>query len=173
MAHQLETISAEYRDLVSRMHAERRGFGSYSARHADLVTQWMRELGTGDVLDYGCGKGALVMALSCRGYDPCVEQFSAPPEPADLVVCTDVLEHIEPERLDSVLEHIASLARMAALFIIATRPAKKVLPDGRNAHLIVMNAGEWQRALRARWDDTQVICSDGREVVAVCRATVP
>jgi hypothetical protein len=67
--------------------------------------------------------------------------------PADVVVCNDVLEHVEPEHLDEVLKHMASLAKKAIVLTVATVPAVKTLADGRNAHLIVENARWWYTKL--------------------------
>ncbi len=79
------------------------------------------------VLDYGCGKGTLAEAVSfeIREYDPAIAGKDENPLPADLVICTDALEHIEPEYLDAVLVHIASLTRMAAFFVVHTGRAQK------------------------------------------------
>ena len=101
------------------------------------------------VLDYGCGKGTLGRTLrdaglDARDYDPAVWQFSALPASADLVVSVDVMEHIEPDRLGEVLDHVASLTRKILFVAISTRPAKRWLSDGRNSHLIV-EAGSWWR----------------------------
>jgi len=80
----------------------------------------------------------------CRDYDPAVTGMDDTPLFADLVTCCDVLEHIEPERLDRVLAHIRSLARKAVFFVVATRPANKLLPNGENAHLIIESAEWWE-----------------------------
>lgn len=107
-------------------------------------------MGTADILDYGCGKGnlaAVLTEMSVRGYDPAVVEFAAEPQPADIVVCTDVLEHIEPDCVDAVLAHIASLTKSAALLAIACYPAIKKLADGRNAHLSVHPPRWWGRKL--------------------------
>lgn len=45
---------------------------------------------------------------------------------------TGVLEHIEPECLEQVLDHLQRLTRKIALLNIVTRPANKVLADGHN-----------------------------------------
>lgn len=97
------------------------------------------------VLDYGCGRCTLEKALGfyINKYDPCVPEFSARPDPADFVACTDVLEHIEPECLDDVLDDLQRVTRRAGYFVIATRPAAKTLPDGRNAHLIIESPEWW------------------------------
>lgn len=102
------------------------------------------------VLDYGAGNGSLRKALkNCTlfEYDPGVPGKDALPNPADIVVCIDVAEHIEPDKLQVVLSHIFSLTKVMAYFVIATRPAEKRLPDDRNAHLIIDNAPWWRKQL--------------------------
>ena len=48
----------------------------------------------------------------------------------------ELMEHIEPECLEEVLDNLQWLSLKAVFLVIATRPAKKMLADGRNAHLI-------------------------------------
>jgi hypothetical protein len=82
----------------------------------------------------------LAEALAPRrvmGYDPGIPGRESMPKPVDLVVSTDALEHVEPAKIDAVLDHIFRLAGKAAYLVIATRPAKALLPDGSNAHKIV------------------------------------
>lgn len=102
----------------------------------------------GAVLDYGCGKGTLSRVT---GYDPAIVGKDGLPEPHPVVVCLDVLEHVEPELMVSVLDHLQALAQEVVFIVIATGPAQKVLPDGRNAHLIQESAGWWYGRLLARW----------------------
>jgi hypothetical protein len=94
------------------------------------------------VLDYGCGKGTLDVP-GIRRYDPAIPEFSKSPSPAHLVVCTDVMEHIEPEYVGNTILHIYSLTKRVAYFQIATRRDKsKTLPDGTNPHKTVRK-GKW------------------------------
>lgn len=152
---QLQTISEEYADLNRQLHAENEDYGSGSWRHAQKVLDLRRDTESETVLDYGCGKGALKMALGnpewMREYDPAVAGKDERPQIADLVICTDVLEHIEPELLDNVLLHIVRVTAKAALLIIATRPAKKTLADGTNAHKIIENAEWWRTKLEEKF----------------------
>jgi hypothetical protein len=111
------------------------------------------------ILDYGCGLsdlGAVIRQayptrtdIRVYGYDPGIPSKEALPEPADIVVCTDVLEHIEPDKLDAVLSHLYSVTKRIAFVVIAMRPADKRLPDGRNAHLIIDNTKWWYDKLFA------------------------
>ena len=133
-----ELISEEYRSQLEKLHEARADFGRQSPNWAGYLRALCRTLDTYDVLDYGCGKGELALHLPFRVklYDPGVPKFSASPEAADILVSTDVLEHIEPELLPAVLAHMAAMTKRAAFIHIATREAKKTLPDGRNAHLM-------------------------------------
>jgi 2-polyprenyl-3-methyl-5-hydroxy-6-metoxy-1,4-benzoquinol methylase len=74
--------------------------------------------------------------------------MDAAPEPHDIVACTDVLEHIEPDCLDDVLKDIRRCTKKVAFLLIATRPAIKVLADGRNAHLIQQPYTWWRTSHR-------------------------
>ena len=130
-------ISDDYRALNRELHDTAPTYGSHGARWAEHVQTVAHMMNSTSILDYGCGKGTLAAAvpLPIREYDPSVEGKDEPPAPADLVVCTDVLEHIEPEFLGDVLSHLQQLTRRVAFFTIHCGPAGKFLPDGRNAHL--------------------------------------
>jgi hypothetical protein len=111
-----------------------------------------------DLLDYGCGKSTtLLKSLRCKrkvryqAYDPAIEDFADSPEPSEMVACIDVLEHIEPLLLDNVLDHLQRLTLKIGFFTVATCPAKKTLPDGRNAHLIVERPEWWLPKIMERW----------------------
>ncbi len=144
-------ITPEYARLNARLH-DSDDFGSGSWRHTEALLEFKKETSSETVLDYGCGKGMLRKALQnpewFTEYDPAIGGKNGKPEPADLVICTDVLEHIEPELLDNVLEDLARCARRAAYVTVATRPAKKFLADGRNAHLIIQDREWWLERLR-------------------------
>lgn len=130
------------------LHAMRQDYGGGSWRHAGLVKELMREQHCETLLDYGCGKGSLVQQIpGAVGYDPALPEFSERPDPADLVVCTDVLEHIEPDLLDNVLTDLRTLSKRCVYIIVSCRPAAKTLPDGRNAHLIVESQSWWMAKL--------------------------
>lgn len=145
-----DLASAPYRDQLAKLHGARK-WGADGAKHADAVRAIAAEIGAKTILDYGCGRGALAAALDpirVSQYDPGIAERSGMPKPADLVVCTDVLEHVEIEHLPAVLDHIGRLAGRAAYIVVSTREANATLPDGRNAHLIVRPAQWWIDALQ-------------------------
>ena len=63
-----------------------------------------------------------------------------------------MLEHIEPELLDNVLDDLKRVTKRAALFTVHVKPAVKVLPDGRNAHLIQQPPSWWLPKFLERFD---------------------
>jgi len=151
-------ISDEYRKLNEQMHAEHPKFGVGGYKWAQVLLPVIKVYGANTILDYGCGKGTLKPALRRHSpvqvfeYDPAVIEKSQPPGAADLVVCTDVLEHVEPEHIAAVLEHIQSVARKGVFFNVGTAPAEKTLADGRNAHISLHPAYWWFNLLTAYFD---------------------
>ena len=153
----LKTISEEYRKQQEKLH-ENPNYGMASVQFAPLVSQLIEKAGVDEVLDYGAGKCRLFKnlqverKLKLQAYDPAIPELSGEPLPMQMVTCIDVLEHIEPELLDNVLDHLQELVLEIGFFTIHTKPAMKVLPDGRNAHLIQENEHWWLPKILTRWD---------------------
>ena len=89
-------------------------------------------------------------------YDPCIEGLGEK-KPCDLVVCIDVMEHIEPESLEDVLKDINALMNKVGYFTIHTQPAMKHLADGRNAHLIQQPYTWWSEKLSKHFWITKMV----------------
>ena len=71
-------------------------------------------------------------------------EFASKPEaPADILLCLDVLEHIEMSSIDAVLRDIHSLTRQFCYLVIDLQPAVKQLADGRNAHILLAPPEWW------------------------------
>lgn len=162
-------ITPEYQAMQKKMHIDRPNYGDSAQQHAARVfmaaAQLQRKFGMCSVLDYGSGPGNLVKAIrhsfpdidgvSYVEYDPGMEGKDAEPSPATLVFCGDVMEHIEPECVDAVLQHISDLAIKMAIFVISLHPAKKTLPDGRNAHISLQKENWWLSKLRRHFVITE------------------
>jgi hypothetical protein len=135
-------------------------YGVASVHYAPMVAQVIKAVGAHEVLDYGAGKGRLGVALrqhlqqelKIHHYDPAIPEWSAPPAPCSFVACIDVLEHIEPDLLEDVLDDLERVTARVGIFSVHTGPAKRILPNGRNAHLIQQPAAWWLPKFFARFE---------------------
>lgn len=176
-------ITESYRLEQIALHA-RGNYGTTGQAYGPFIGNLAKKLNVMSLLDYGCGsRRSLLSTLQLpegvvyEGYDPAVPDYAAEPMPAELVSCIDVLEHIEPPLLGNVLDHLASLCDPFGFFTIHTGPAKKVLSDGRNAHLIQEPAAWWRTRLDERFDvHSQVAIPNGFCVLVKAKnsnATMP
>lgn len=162
-----DLISPYYRALLLEKHGKGK-WGGDGAKHAEAVKTYQDELGAETILDYGSGEEALTKALhpqrvSC--FDPGIPKREGMPKPCDLVVATDILEHVELEKLPNVLGHLRSIMLKGAYIVIATRPAKAILPDGRNAHLVVKDSSWWLKGLKTvGFNVTRFVIDGDKEV---------
>lgn len=165
-------ITDRYKALLAQMHEEQEAFGTSGHKWAKSVVMLASSFavkGPVTILDYGAGKGllfkeirsnwALPMGVSMVEYEPSRE-YTTDPQPADIVVCTDVMEHVEPECTTAVLDHIQSLTKKIAIFEICLVPAQKNLPDGRNAHINLMEADWWLGQIKKRFLVSEMSASD-------------
>jgi len=148
-----ELISDEYLLEQKRLHTT--GYGERGGKWGKAVFTLARQSRVKTVLDYGCGQAGLSNVLGGFGpkftnYDPAVERFAAMPEPADLVVCTDVLEHIEEEKIDRVLWHLRQLTILYLFTVISLVETKKTLSDGRQAHILMRPIPWWVEMITFR-----------------------
>lgn len=185
-------ISRDYLELQRELHS-RGGYGK-GVSLDDCLGAMMRHLpfqggpfrgglkpwGNISLLDYGCGPGVLgqrlinsdgVPCVDLREYDPAIPGKDELPEPADVVICADVMEHVEEDRVDTVLAHIAALTRKIAVFAIATRPSAKIMADGRQAHITLHDFDWWRSRLERvlAVEEAADRDAEGRGLLFVCR----
>lgn len=118
------------------------------------------------ILDYGSGKGRAYEAFPGESadsrfktlrawegvkvtcYDPGYAPFAGTVEPQyDGVVCTDVLEHVADDDVPWVLDELFRHARAFVYAVAACYRARKVLPNGENAHVTVKPATWWREQM--------------------------
>lgn len=172
-------ISPEYRTLQEELHG-RAEYGVTAPRFMPHIAELATAYKVDSIVDYGSGPREHVKTLLAKAgapfevqsYDPGVPRLSTLPSPADMLVSCDVLEHIEPDRLSDVLDHMVELAQKVAFLTIATGPAKKTLADGRNAHLIQQGPKFWLPLLMEHWNLKQFF-NFGHELICICEALEP
>ena len=139
-------LSEDYRKLQKKLH-DSGDYGLTAHRYGWSVSNVAKRFKIKSILDYGCGVNLdLLKTLDTkaiyRPYDPCVPDYSESPEPAEMVVCIDVLEHIEPECLESVLNHLRALTERILFVTVCMTSSSQYMQDGRNVHLI-QKPREW------------------------------
>jgi hypothetical protein len=133
--------------------------------HIAEIRDLARGVGARTVVDYGSGKGAPykarnlklpngevvpdvqgywgVESITC--YDPGVKEYSTYPTGVfDGLVCTDVLEHIPEPDIPWFLGALFALTDGFLYANIASYPAKKILPNGWNAHVTIQPPSWWR-----------------------------
>lgn len=152
MMRAIDLISPAYLQEQKVLHASPRGYGERGRKWADTVLALAKTHDAGSILDYGCGQGSLVKAL--RGqtsarldeYDPAIPGKESLPSFADLVVCTDVMEHVEGACLPSVIAHLSVLTRRVLFLVISLVPTAKTLTNGDQAHISLYPVAYWREA---------------------------
>lgn len=150
--------SAEYQRQQEKLHAKG-NYGVTAQKYGELIGRLIDKMELDHLLDYGCGSNlSLTKTLRperqfvYQGYDPGVPEYADEPKPAEIVTCIDVLEHIEPEYLDNVLDHLEELTQVVLFASVHMGPAGKVLEDGRNAHLTQQPYTWWLPKFWERFD---------------------
>lgn len=145
-------ITEGYRKLNQHHHQKCHSFGEGGAKIVNQAKELINKYLPESILDYGCGKGAFKKAMKRDGsfkgkvseYDPAIPGKDALAEPADLVICRDVLEHIEPECLTDVFLDLRRVTKKCLYVVIACRPSQDILKDGTNAHRIIRPPEWWE-----------------------------
>lgn len=162
-------ISKEYLSQLQTIFKDKsrpNGFGGKVkklGKFEEFMIKWQPKT----LLDYGCGKGIILKHLQqtyhnvvIDGYDPVIPAFAnIPKKNYDCVFSNDVLEHIEPQYIDNVLTHINNLATKFIWLRIDTLPARKTLPDGRNAHILLESDSWWLNKISSTLNGTIVYSS--------------
>lgn len=163
--------------MYSSLHSEGRPDTNHSAEetfdgrslepHIEAVAKMVAQHKVSTLLDFGSGKGKLYSSneqsddvrhkhlaawpgvdITC--YDPGYEPFAAPVEGRyDAVISTDVVEHIPAPDIPWLLDELFGYAKVCVYVVAACYPAKKVLPDGTNAHCTLYPPRWWEDQMKA------------------------
>lgn len=146
-------ITSDYARENARLHEVDPTYGAEGYLWGYLIAGIAAIEQCESILDYGCGKGTLGRRLKqlprgpgVREYDPGIAGKDAAPEPADLVACLDVMEHIEPQFVDAVIDDLARVTRKRLFVVISTKLSKRTMADGRDTHLSLHDDAWWSAA---------------------------
>jgi len=119
-------FSAEHCDLQKQIHKDCPAYGQTSLIFAPMVSELIMTNKVKQLLDYGSGQGLLGKNLEVdyeidvRLYDPAFPDIAAVPELAEMVVCIDVLDNIETDKVDAVLDDLKRTVNRVGFFAINT-----------------------------------------------------
>jgi hypothetical protein len=151
----LNTVMNEMQHYIDQhrlLHANPKEFrGRSLLAHIPAIDRLLQIHACHSILDYGCGKarcwppqwqGRII------GYDPAYEPYSVRPQGSyDMVICTDVLEHVPASAVDWVIRDIFQYREKWAYINIATYRSDHCLPNGTNKHVTVRDHAWWNQRL--------------------------
>lgn len=154
-------MSDDLRPLYREMAAGGGSFRGLSIlQHRKQIAKLARRADARTMLDYGCGAGDayssphklhrdfLLARQDVTLYDPSFSKHNKPPRGKfDLVVCSDVLEHIPADQVDEFVRTLFSHTGKVLWASVCCRPAKKCFPGTEvNLH-VTLQPYQW-------WHDT-------------------
>jgi len=153
----MKTISDGYRETVLDMHSKSDWGNSSGQMSGDTIVSFLKSFpDIKTILDYGCGKGSLKIWAEDSGitgrewtlYDPGMPEFQEKPTGKfDLVITTDMLEHVEEKYLDDVIEEINSYTNKYLYNEIACYLARAFFQSGpykgKDLHINLKAPDEW------------------------------
>jgi hypothetical protein len=107
------------------------------------------------ILDFGCGRGTFKVGIEPLAPDAVVTEYDPgvrgkdvlEMKPVDFIVCTDVMEHVERDKVVDTLRTLNWLCISGIFLNIDTALSKSFLPDGRNTHITIEPSTWWKNML--------------------------
>lgn len=153
----------DYIKQYELLYKRKKNYGKTSIKLYDMLKKIINDLNISSVLDYGCGKSKLLdlikknKKIKIYRYDPAIKKYSKlTKNKTDLVICTDVLQHVPLYDLDRVLKEIKSKG-IYILFYIKCTNHKTKLPNKTYANCTVYDKKWWLEKLSNYYDDIKEI----------------
>ena len=135
--------------------------GEALAEYKHNVFNLIKENNVKTILDYGCGKAKFhsilfnnkkvpgsPMGVDITPYDPAIAKFANKPTGKyDLVLCVDVMEHVQEDKVEEVLKDIFTFSNRVFL-TITCYAATQTLVNGKNAHYTIKEPDWWKEKLK-------------------------
>lgn len=161
-----DSLVPAYREMAKGGTANFQGLTVMN--HTKQIGRLARSVSAKTMLDFGCGRGDAYRSPhkvyhqwgfhrgSVTLYDPAFHQSNKLPTGRyDLVVCSDVLEHIPEAEVDAFVARLFAYAKSAVWASVCCRPAKKFFADGVTNLHVTVQPYQW-------WHDTFVERANGK-----------
>jgi hypothetical protein len=150
--------------LYREMAASDQNFhGLTILQHAEQIGKLIKTHKVKTLLDYGCGRADAYRSpfkvwdawglkwSNVALYDPAFERYERLPDRRfDMVLCSDVLEHVPEEDVERFIVDLFDHAKVLVWASVCCRPAKKTFPQtGENLHVTVKSFEWWREKLAA------------------------
>ena len=164
-----KVISEEYRAMIQE-NTKDMPWGGAVISSVPKIYEYALEYDCKSILDYGSGKSDFFNTLNesypdhqfkVNQYEPARPEFEMDPEASDMTVCVDVMEHIEQEKLEAVLDHIADKTNKILYFKVCMLPSHNKFKNGQNLHLIIENKDFWLDKLSKYYNLDNIIVAPG------------
>lgn len=163
------TETEETIEQYKQVHQNKR-YGVSSFLILKHYEEYVKQLKPQSVLDYGCGQGGLIERF--KGYiphrvqyDPALPDYDKLPKGTfDLVINTDVMEHVPESGLDGILSTIKSYSSNV-VFAISLVEAVEILPNGDNAHCTVKPKEWWKELLGKYFNHVGEVVTKDNDIV--------
>jgi hypothetical protein len=157
-------ISKEYKEIITAHHANKVWGGAVNNK-IPKIHKFMLLSNSKSILDYGAGQSAFKNGLpvfnidykyKIHEYEPGIPGLDEDPPVCDATICFDVLEHIEPDKIDNVLQHIYDKTNNWFLADICCVPAMScftVKGNKENLHPLVRKPEWWiKKFTNEKWN---------------------
>ena len=124
--------------------------GTSIINYIPKINQIIKDKDIKTILDYGCGKAKHhPKEWKAIKYDPAIQEYqNKPQDKYDLVISTDVLEHIPVENLKQTINEIFGYSNKWVFVSVCCRKAEAILPNGYNAHATIESAKWWRELFK-------------------------
>ena len=155
-----------YQELAAKDSANFAGLSVL--QHAEALKKLANKYKPKTLLDYGCGRATPTAAPQAAPptryprpnvtlYGPAFRRDGIlPAGKFDMVICSDVLEHVPEDEVDQLIERLFGYGRLVVWASVCCRPAKKTFADGTNMHVAVQPYEWWERKFAAYSEATRI-----------------
>lgn len=169
----MDSLIPRYQKLAETASGNFQGLSILN--HVKSIKTLLDATGSTTMLDFGCGRGDAYRSPhklhhslglprhAVTLYDPAFRPSSALPRGQfDMVVCSDVLEHVPEDEVDKFIERLFGYARKGVWASVCCRPAKKFFPDTEtNLHACIKPFEWWD----AKFDEMNSVTGIGYSLV--------